>query len=731
MGYQRFYRDFSVAKLPSHGTLPDEHLTAFIIRNSCITVECKRRRAASDVLFLLAVMTPANKREIHLLTLLAWCIMKSSAFPLHHICLSLTLILLVKLTPTARASDTNAVISLLSPFPDTVAIGKNPKVSFRSSLPLLAEGKLILLDGSDVTGLVTEQNGIFTFTPLTPLPPGEHSLYIGAYAEDGTPVEQEFYFATRHSESFEEISSDNRLSVTIKSGLNRDFSTAADGTSGFLGDNYAYRSIDSLLTSESRLKEGPWDTAAKAQVRYYDQSAALLKPERKEFSVIDYLISSTYTEDNRSGLIEFGDTSISESTNTVDYLTRRGLKTSYTISDLTIGGFGVLGKETGYKIDGAGLGFNSKDHIMGLSTQYDFFDRKLSLKAIHVTGGVDEDSIGSWSSSGGVKGNVTGVVLTSDFFEQRLLTDFEFDAVNYDNDTTDGDSDVSDNAYRIRISGLIEEYDYDLSYKYTGPQYDVVGNQSIVKDWAGFSFSGGATYTEHAVRLLLDYSWDNTEDDDLIARIYSFTSGLDYQFSGWEHVPVSLIIEHNAQRSDDEPAGSTETELDTDTVTAGIGYLNGSWSIDLKTTYSFQNDRTTSGFDTELLTVSLLPTYTGTALSVLPSWTINTSKDLSTDVITTTNTLTLDIYTSFLNDQMSCEAGGTYDWTEADDNSIETNNTTAYVKLGYTFDTLFNLEDPKLALEYQYTRQEDETFDTTIREGILTLVLSTTIPYSY
>ena len=51
------------------------------------------------------------------------------------------------------------------------------------------------------------------------------SLYIIAYGEDGIPIEKEFRFTSRHSETFEEIYSDNRVSATLKTVLNREFST--------------------------------------------------------------------------------------------------------------------------------------------------------------------------------------------------------------------------------------------------------------------------------------------------------------------------------------------------------------------------------------------------------------------------------------------------------------------------------------------------------------------------
>lgn len=617
---------------------------------------------------------------------------------------------------------------MVSPFPGTVVVSKTPTISFRSSQPLRADDQFVLLDGNDITALLTQQNGVYSFTPLNPLTAGEHNLYVAAYTESGEQVEQQFNFSSRQSESFEEIYSDNRVSATLKTALTRDFSTREEG-SGSAGD-FPYTSFDAYLSSGSAIKEGKWDSSFRTDIRYFDQNAAVLEPEKKWLSLLDFLLAAHYTADNYSALLELGDTSIEESKNTIDYLTRRGGKASITAGNVTLNGFGVLNTDTGYEIDGLGLGFNSNDHIMGTSAQFDFFDQRMSLKGIYARGGEDGNSYGTWSEAEGRKGDVTGIVLTTDFLNQALFTDFEFNTVNYDANTGDEEDEVYDKAYRIRIGGLVPKYDYDLSYNYTGPQYDVVGNQSIIKDWAGFTFNGGATYPFHAVRLLLDYSWDNVEDNNLFARIYSFTSGLEYQYFGWDRFPVSLLFEHNDQRSEDEPVDTEPTSLETSTLTGSISYIEGPWAVELRSSYSEQNDHTLNDYDSQLFTLSITPTYTYTLFSILPSWTLNSFKDLVSDTRTDTNTLALDIYSSFYQDRMSCELGGTYDWTETEDNSIDSKNSALYARLNYRIDQLWKLEDSTIGLEYLYNRQEDKIYDSTIWEGVLTLVISSSIPYS-
>ncbi|WP_457577110.1 hypothetical protein [Desulfomarina sp.] len=619
---------------------------------------------------------------------------------------------------------------LVSPDPETIAIARKPIVSFRAMSPILDEGFLVLLDGDDITGLVTAEQGLYTYIPVAPLPAGNHSLQIFGFFENGESFEEELLFSSRHSELFEEIASTNRLSSTLKTILKKD-SSSSDDIFGDFSTDTPYTTSDTYLTSESTVREGEWNASIRANARYYDQNAALAGPEQKGISLIDFLFSGEFQAEEYSARVEIGDTTIEESRNTVDYLTRRGGKASITLGNITLTGFGTLSTESSYEIDGMGFGFNSNDHIIGTSAEASFFEQRLRFKGIYVRGGESENSLGNWSEGVGRKGDVTGIVMQSDFFNQMLTSDFEFDTVNYDGDTGDDIKETYDKAYRIQIGGLIEKYDFELGYKYTGPQYDVVGNQSIVKDWAGTEFSGGVTYPDQSVRLMLNYSWDNVEGDDLFARNYSFSGSIDYQYVGWERFPVSVLFEHNSQRSADEPDGTDPVSLDTNTLTGTVGYNEGSWGIELRSSYSEQDDHSTADNDTRLFTLSAVPSYSSSYFSIMPSWTLNSSTDLTTDVRTDTNTLTMDIYTSFLNDTIIFEIGGTYDWTKTDDNTVDTENSAAYSRLNYRLEQLWWLEDPTIALEYHYNNQKDAIEDSTTRENILTLVLSTALPYSF
>lgn len=621
------------------------------------------------------------------------------------------------------------VLTLISPDPSAVVIAKNPVISFSSSERLADEEWIVLFDGNDISALITYSQGVYSFFPPEALSAGEHSLQIIAQDKAGRTVDKGFVFRSRQSEPFAEIYSSNTLSTTAKSVISRDISSS-DGTGATGGNDLPYGSVDAYLSNESVVREADYHATMRSNIRYFDQNAAVLEPEKKGISVLDFLFSADYTKEQLVTHIEIGDTTLNESKNTIDYLTRRGGQISLAAKGFTVHGFGVLGAESGYEIDGLGFGFDSSDHIMGTSVETSLFDKSVSIKAIYARGGVEEDSFGTWSETPARKGEVTGLLLTGNFFDELLNSELEVDYSNYISDT-DEKVDEDDIAYRFRVNGRSEIFDYDVGYSYTGPLYEVVGNNSIIKDWAGFDFSGGITLTEHALRLLYNYSWDNVEDEDLFARIYSMTSGLEYIYSGWQRFPASISLEYNTQRSSDEPEWADITSVDTYQLTANVGFNQNPWAVNVTSTYSEQNDKSEYNADTELYTFSLVPSYTHQLFSIIPSWTYNRSKDLLSDVVTDTNTVTLDLYSNFFSDLLSSELGGTYDWSKADDDSVDTRNFDAYAKLTYRIAKIWGLQDTSLALEYHFRDEEDTVYDSNYREETVTLVFSSALPYTF
>ncbi len=636
-------------------------------------------------------------------------------------------------------------LTLLSPLPGVTTVVRKPTITFRSSELLDRESLLVILDDHDISALVTQKEGIYSCAILQPLPTGNHRLYITAYGQSGQEVEKEFSFVTRQSAMFEEIHSDNRLSVTMKGLLDqsREGEEMAETTGSSVESNVQEEqgfsqspdiSVDTTISSESGFKEGRLQSSLQANLRYFEQNKKLAQPQKKGVNLVNFLLSSRYGGERNFLSAELGDTTVDGSENTIGSLSRRGLKAELTVGDFMVQGFGVLGAEKlsgGEDGDEMGLGFDANDHIMGALLQGKFLDERLRARVLYINGGQQEDSLGEWSDRENRRGDVSGLVLTGELLGEKLVVEGEYDISSFSYDTYDlnGTEEKEDKAYRLKAGGNAGVYQYELSYKYFGPCYQVVGGRAL-QDWAGFELSASRNGEEHGLQLFSSYSHDNVEDDPLYATLYSFTSGLGWNYSGWEHLPFGLQVEYTSQQSEDEPMAEQETSMQTSTISGDISYLDENWSLSLMSSYSEQDDRTEADYDTRLFSIGLTPAYTTEFLSLFASWNFNSSWDLSTDVRFDTNTLTLDASTSLFDNTLSIEAGATYDITTADDDSAETDTLSLYTRLNYTVERLWKLENSTIALECTHNYQEDGIIDTTRENTVFSVVLTSSLSLS-
>ncbi len=652
---------------------------------------------------------------------------------------------MVDVMPVFAEEAGNIHLTLLSPLPGGTTVVRKPTITFRSSELLDTESLLVILDDHDISALVSQKEGIYTCTILEPLLTGKHRLYITAYGQSGQEVEKEFSFVTRQSAMFEEIHSDNRLSVTMKGLLdqNREGEEMAEVTDSSVesdveeGQGFSQSpdiSLDTALSSESGFKEGRLQSSLQVNLRYFEQNKKLAQPQKKGINLVNFLLSSRYGGERNALSAELGDTTIDGSENTIGSLSRRGIKAELTIGDFVVQGFGVLGAEKlsgGEDSDEMGLGFDADDHIMGASLQGTFFGERLRAKVLYINGGQQENSLGEWSDRENRKSDVSGLVLSGELFGEKLVVEGEYDISSFNYDTNDmhETEEEEDKAYRFKVGGSAGGYQYGLSYKYFGPCYQVVGGRAL-QDWAGFEFNGSRNGEKHGLQFLSSYSHDNVEDDPLYATLYSFTSGLGWNYSGWEHLPLGLQAEYSSQQSENEPMDGEETSVQTVTVSGNISYLEEKWNISLVSSYSEQDDRTESDYDNRLFSIGVTPTYSTEYISLLASWSFNSSWDISSDVRSDTNTLTVDANTSFFDNTLSIEAGATYDMTTTNDDSVETDNLSLYTRLNYNIERLWKLENNTIALECTHNYQEDGIIDTTKENTVFSVVLTSSFPFS-
>jgi hypothetical protein len=351
-------------------------------------------------------------------------------------------------------------VKLLSPTENQVVIAKKPRIEVGFTQPMNVQGLLVMLDGTDISQVLTFNAHGFSFQPIQVLQPGPHALMISGATAQGESINQAFSFSTRHYRNLEKGFSENQLTVLTQAALGR--SESRD-------EQVPDKRVEAGLHTNSQVREKGFDMAFNANLKFIDQDIPAVAPEKKGLDLIDFLMAADYVRGSMQTHAEFGDTQLDLSKNTLSYLVRRGAQLSMGSERAKVGGFSLNSSQT-YGYDG-GLGVsNDLDrHMHGVYGDLNLLDKRISLRAIYATGGEQGDGFGTIGlEDRNTEGNVAGLVLTTDFFQGRLVSEFEFDSARFDADTTDDQAAESDNACRLELRGSVDRYTYGAAYKYFG-----------------------------------------------------------------------------------------------------------------------------------------------------------------------------------------------------------------------------------------------------------------------
>ncbi len=627
---------------------------------------------------------------------------------------------------------------MVHPLNNSEIISKKLTIQGRFLTPVYPESVMILLDGMDVTGLAEIDSEGFSCALIDVLPSGEHSIYI-AVQSDGGLFEQESFFSSRHHTNFEELYSNNVLSGVWALTLNRSPPPSSTGSeSSYLqnitplgnGSSEPYSKFDAYLNNETLLKEGGFDIRLSGNLRYLNQNEEVREPEKIGLDLINFNLKADYQKSSSGIFSELGDIQINQSVNTLQNLARRGGQISFQYKDLFINTFSVLGKETFSYAEEVGLNFNPDDSIMGVSGGVNLFENKIGLRALYINGTDQFDSYNFWAQdssysqwsqddtysyndsspqTGDGKGDVVGLILTSNIFSDKLYSEFEYDESDYDSDDSDEYSSERDKAYRLLLGGAHDIYAYDITYEYYGPFYSVPGARSLRKDYTGVTATGYMEDEIYSLNGSLSGYHDNVDSDPYYSRVNSIYGTLGYRYYGFESVTMGFDYAKGIDRSSDEPEADTERQFDTDILGLNLGYIKGGFSLDFYGQYSMQNDRTIQDFDTSLTTLTFSPAYALESFSVFSSLSFNQSDDHNTDVQTDTYTVTLDLLGSLFQERVTYELGGTYDQTKSTDDLIDSSGITGYCRLAYHLPQSFwNRLNASVSLEAKYNNREDQ-----------------------
>ncbi len=620
------------------------------------------------------------------------------------------------------AKTEKELLNVLSPTEGSEIISKKPEIKVEFAETVKPETIVVLFDGTDVTQLIKFTEKGFEFKPFMVVQPGSHTIAITAQDKEGKQIEKTFSFKTRHSDNFDEAWSNNNATIIYQGILKKPDSL------GNLPDS----KIEGNLSSDTKLKNQTWEFTFNTNLRYFDQSEPLAPPQKKGYDIVNWILTGTYTKDSFKAKTSIGDIQITETPYTISGLSRKGGLFNFEYDIFQLNAFTVKSEAVYGSRGGTGIETSNNDHIMGLSAGLKLFDKKMEIKTVYITGGEPSTGFGISGTGGNKQGEVLGFLLISNFFENKLNTDFELDFSRYDPDSSDEFGKSSDKAYRAKFYGTIDRYNYEAMYEYIGRDYQVVGN-TIQKDREGLSLKGGANWDWHSLNLSLSRYNDNVRGDELFPRIYNTQFVADYSFNKIPELPMGLNYQKFIQKSTKEPEATTKINTETDTLSGRISYVKDKLNIGFTTAYSVMNDKTEANNDTTSVTYTFTPAYNDVNYSVSTSFSLNQSKVKLTGVRTDSYATNLDLKTKFLNQKATFDVAGTYTITKANDGLTNTRNLNGTVQLAYDLAKFVrDYLKPVIALKATYSKITDKISSSNNRdEFVLYLVFTSNIPFSF
>ena len=608
-------------------------------------------------------------------------------------------------TPTVDAAK--SWILSTSPSPNEEMIGKKPAIQVVFAEPPAPGTLVVVLDGTDITQMITPSENGFTYKPVFVMAPGTHELSVSAADGTGNPLQASVSFKTRHTASFEEATLNADMTGLYTSTLRKE---SDDGTT-------PYNAVTVEGSVQGKLREGANELSFEGSPVYVEQDKPLSSGSvEKGLDLRSFVIRGEHKGDKLQGKVELGDVQVSETPFTVQGLLRRGAKFNLGYGNGALSFFSVRAPAIYGVRHTLGLKYDNDSQITGGSAGLSLPGLRTDIKATYLTG--EDDSSLTYGISGietGLrKGDVSSLRVTTQIIPTALVADFEAAYSQYDFDDADEFDEVSDTAWRLDLSGTVNQYTYDLKYEYYGRDFESIAIQGGTKDREGIYFMGNAMFPNHSVSILASAFRDNVDSLAIMPRTINIPLSLDYNYTRFPEVPMGLSVQHSILKTTDEPSSFEPVETISDTITGKIAYTQPKWNTGFSTSYSYINDRTGADLDTSngnyTLSLTLTPVETW-SLSIVPN--LVQQKNEATDVRTDTYTTTVDLRSQLIKELIYWDLGGSYSTTDTTDDSVDTETTSVNTRLAYSLKRYFPTQlNPTIALKGNYQKTKDKVADT-------------------
>lgn len=341
----------------------------------------------------------------------------------------------------------------------------------------------------------------------------------------------------------------------------------SDGPSDLFDESRRFAGDGNILLSKWHQIKA-WQINFDADMRY--NSVPLEDEEELSLSYLELVA------ENDHHLFGIGDLPVNGSRYTLDRFDLRGLQYTFTMPWMEFQLFNINTQEQDdfdriIPHSDAGLyGF-----MAGLRTP----DERYSLAVRHIDGRDDPNEASNVAGTDLAKteGDVWSVAPTVKLADERLTITGEFAEGEFDDDPSDDEDAISDQAWYILSEYTRENWNIGAEYLHVGTHFDTVANQNgitFTKDRQGFNLFGEFTVGKITTDLKYEYLVDNLDDDPKLpfSDYHDLAGNINYLAS--DQLSFTLGLHQGVQDSYEEEAKSTLIQDATTTdVSIGAGWF--------------------------------------------------------------------------------------------------------------------------------------------------------------
>lgn len=515
----------------------------------------------------------------------------------------------------------------------------------------------LTVDSIDVTQVAVLDGDVIRYSPETDFAYGKHSVSLEAMDADGNMfMPQHWYFTIPMSDYIDSASAQAQFDVEV-GGL---LLEADDGVEPDW-------KLQSNLNLSSLVESGILRVSFEANGWYTSQQGD--DPTGDDLSLNNYLLMFEYGQQK----LVIGDLQVSGTELLGESIARRG-----GLIDLNHGGSHLQSfllrsnTVTGFSNFS---GMNDPDQqLYGASLEQVIIkDEALQLKGTVIAGkNASPENYNSGTLVAGNKGEIYSAQLTSRLFDKRIDLTGEYSFSHFDADLSDEQDQIGDEAWRFRLAGRADTFDYGGGYKYLGQNFHSIVTPTSAANRAEYNLYGTKTYEQSSLSANFLHILDNIDRDPLQPLVQNSNLDLTYTLykTDWPVFFINSIL--GLQDSTDEPAGMSGLNNQTETIGGGLTLTRESWNLVPSYYFTRFEDDSIADSDSQThqftLSLGLQPHE---KISLSPSFSYSRVSDESTDVVNETwQGVLAGVFTFSPNHNLNLTFSGIN--SRADDGSLHT-----------------------------------------------------------